>query len=212
MIRAALVIAVAGSAAAQDTLFSIQQTTEPDRYVVSAEFVGQLAAGVTRLDVAWSDVALQISGDAPISFDAWNPGYENVLDGGVRRADVGVNPAVFDATMLGTPAFNAFGGPMPDSSNPLRVVTFRYAGDPTALTAALVGQNSMVSDGDPAHPFGLPEFFQFSDGSAGSRTFEFNFLLGQFPAEDLRFFVPAPSAMLAAPAACILLRRRRVTG
>ena len=71
---APIVIAVAGSAAAQDSIFTVQETTEADRYVIFAEFQGTLPSGATRLDVAWSDIGLEISDDVPVTFDAWIPG------------------------------------------------------------------------------------------------------------------------------------------
>ncbi|MEO1534183.1 MAG: hypothetical protein AAFS11_01290 [Planctomycetota bacterium] len=210
---AAMAIALAGVSAtatlAQDTRFTIQQTTEADRYVLAAEFLGSLPAGATRLDVAWSDIGFELSGNAPITFDAWNPGYNNALEGGPRIADANANPAVFDATMLGTTTSGFFNGPTPDSSNPLLVATFTYSGAFGALSPSLIGQNSIVFEGNPAAPFGVVELYQSAQNQPGSRSFEFAFLPGQLPVEELRFFVPTPATLALAPLSLVAVRRRR---
>lgn len=208
MKTAAFALALAGSAAAQDAVFSIQETTDAGRYVVYAEFLGALPSGATRLDVVWGDVALEISGDAPITFDAWNPGYENFLSGSVVQADVAANPARFEASMFGTPTFDMFGGPAPDSSNPLLVATFMYAGSTAALRAQLDGQNAVLFEG-PGFPFGIVELYQTAQGTAGTRSFTFQIPFGQFPADQLDFFVPAPGAFAVAPLAFVAARRQR---
>ncbi|MEL7482988.1 MAG: hypothetical protein AAFN41_01420 [Planctomycetota bacterium] len=210
----ATAIALAGGAAsatlAQDTRFTVQETTEANRFVIAAEFLGSLPAGVTRLDVAWSDVNIELSGDAPITFDAWNPGYNNGLIGGPDRADAGVNPAGFTGVMFGTELSNIFNGPAPDSSNPLLAVSFTYGGSLAALDAKLVGQNSIVFTGGPlGAPFGFIEFYQNAQGVAGTRSFEFAFAPGRLPVEELDFFVPSPATLALAPIALAAARRRR---
>ncbi|MEO1535137.1 MAG: hypothetical protein AAFS11_06205 [Planctomycetota bacterium] len=210
---AATALALAGAAAtttlAQDARFTIQQTTEADRYVLGAEFLGSLPAGATRLDVAWSDVRVELSGDAPITFDAWNPGYNNAIDGGPTLADADANPAVFWATMLGTTGSGLLGGPVPDSSNPLLVATFTYSGTFGALDPRLVGQNTVVFEGDPAAPFGLVQRYQGPNDQPGERSFEFALVPGQLPVEEIGFFVPAPGTIALAPFALAATRRRR---
>ncbi|MEL7483725.1 MAG: hypothetical protein AAFN41_05150 [Planctomycetota bacterium] len=210
---AATAIALAGASAtallAQDARFTIQQTTEADRYVLAAEFLGSLPAGSTRLDVAWSDVHVELAGDAPITFDTWNPGYNNGLLGRPDRADAGANPAVFQATMFGIGLSTVFNGPVPDSSNPLLAVSFTYSGSPAALSMQLAGQNSVVFEGNPATPFGVIELYQSALNEPGTRSFEFAIAPGQLPVEEISFFVPAPATLALAPLCLMATHRRR---
>lgn len=204
-----IVLGAAGAAAGQDAVFTVQETTEADRYVVYATFFGSLPAGSTLLDVVWSDVDIVVAGDAPVTFDAWNPGYNNALTGGPTLTGNGTSTARFASTMFGTASVNIIGGPTPDSSNPLLAMTFRYAGSPGALSFQLDGQNSVVFEGNPAAPFGVIQLYQDAQGNPGNRSYREEFAFGEFPADQLNFFVPAPATVALAPVALLAAGRRR---
>lgn len=212
--HALLVCLVATPALAQDTVFSVRRTTDADRYVVLAELLSAVPPEAGRLDVVWSDASFLITGDAPVTFDAWNPGYRTQTFGDPIFSGAGTTAASFTGLMLGTGGANIFGEALPDDSNPLLVTSFEYQGDPSALTMELFGQNSIIFEDNPAEPFGDIRFYLDALGNPGTYTFGVQVLttLGTqpVPVEDIAFFVPTPgTAAVASLVALAAVARRR---
>ncbi len=205
-----LMILFAGSAGAQDATFVVQETTQDNLYVVFAQFLGSIPANSTSLDTAWADTRFRITGDAPITFQGFNPAYRSDLFGDPEYTGDGTTQAEFQAIMLGSAVAPLLGSSGPDSSNPLLAASFHYDGSPQSLGFSLFGQNSAIFEGDPSSPFGRFELYLDALGNPGSLSFNTSVWFGQFPVEQIDFFIPAPGTLALTPLALIAARRRRV--
>ncbi|MEL6497552.1 MAG: hypothetical protein AAF937_05915 [Planctomycetota bacterium] len=206
---ASLAIASAGSVAAQDARVTIQETTEAGRYVVIAEFLGQLPPSANSFDVVWSDASFRLTGDADITFDAWNPRYRSDSFGDPFLVQNGRPEATFTGFMASTFVAGVFGELPPDSSNPLLVASFLFDGAIASLGFELVSQNSVIFETGAADGLPMVELYQDAQGVAGTRTLEATIGFGQFPADELSFFVPGPGTLTITSMTLFAARRCR---
>ncbi|MEO1583566.1 MAG: hypothetical protein AAFR96_03210 [Planctomycetota bacterium] len=189
-------LAIAGSAstvAAQDLVVCVDDLDGDGRWVVTAEYFGALPAGTNAIGAIWADSSFTIGGDgSEITIDAAsaNPGYTSAIFG---------VPAISNgptATFVGLQPGGGLGAP--DASNPLSVLEFDYAGDASALTFELTGQNSALFTGNPLEPFGTIALYQDVNGEAGTLTF----------AVDIKIPAPASAALLGLGGLAAARRRR----
>ncbi len=184
-----LTIALAGSAAAQDTVFSVEFDITTNTGVIRAEFFGDFVLGATSLTMVWADACFQIAGDgiAPITFIDYNPAYDTSLGDAVVTNGT-------TASFVGNS--NSFFG-TPDPSNPPWVADFSYSGSPSELEFSLFGTNSILLDG-PNAPFGIVVLY-FGTG--------LDFTPYTWISEVV--IVPTPATLAVASYALIATRRRR---
>lgn len=163
------------------------------RWVVTAEFLGEIPAGATAIGALWADTNFTISGDgSDINIDAAsaNPGYTSAIFGA---------PSITNGSTAQFVGLQPGGGlGAPDASNPLSVVEFDYAGNPAALGFELTSQNTALFVGNPLEPFGTILTYLDVNGDAGSLSF------------DVVIKIPAPaSAALLGLGGLATARRRR---
>lgn len=184
---------VAASASAQDLIVTVDDLDGDGRWFVSAEFVSALPGATTAIGTVWSDTSFVIGGDgSDITIDA-------------ASANAGYTSAIFGAPVISNGANASFVAVMPaaplgapDSSNPLSVVEFDYAGNPGDLTFNLNGQNTGLFTGDPAQPFGTILGYLDVNNNPGELSFRVDIL------------IPAPaSAALLGFGGLAAVRRRR---
>ncbi|MEO1717902.1 MAG: hypothetical protein AAFR76_12405 [Planctomycetota bacterium] len=180
---AAFVGALAGCGSAQpDMLITVDNVSAAD-WTISAEILSP--PSFQAIVQVWADTSFELTGDgSAITIISYNPSYDTTLG----NAFVSNGPT---ATFIGNA--NSFFG-IPDSSNPLFVLDFTYAGGFEELELQLVGQNSALFDNFG----GSIDAYQFADGSPGNLTWDVQYI----PA-------PATLALALAPITLIASRRRR---
>ncbi|MEL6497301.1 MAG: PEP-CTERM sorting domain-containing protein [Planctomycetota bacterium] len=179
------VAGLASTATAQDLLICVDDLDGDGLWTITAEYIGTPPTPIVQ---AWADTSFALTGDgADITINNdFNTAYNTTL------GDAVISNNGDNATFVGNA--NAFFG-TPDASNPLFVATFNYAGDPTAINLALVGQNSVIFD---LPPFGDVQLYQDATGAAGPQTFA------------VEYKIPAPaSAALLGLGGLAAVRRRR---
>lgn len=185
MIRASLVVLVAGYASAQpDMLITVDNVSGAD-WRISAEFLTVPPNPIDGIGAQiWLDTSFDLTGDGePISITGYNPAYDTALG---------------DAQITNGPTASFVGNANPffgttDSSNPLFVIDFEYAGSFEAITLTLVGKNSA----NFVHPpLGDVRLYQDAGGNPGELTW------------DVRY-IPAPATLALAPFALVATCRRR---
>ncbi|MEO1583572.1 MAG: hypothetical protein AAFR96_03240 [Planctomycetota bacterium] len=191
---AAALLAAAGTGFGQsDTIFRVIPIDDAGRWAITAEMniTADLLGGATGVAIVWADTGFELTGDgSEITIDAAsaNPGYTSAIFG---SPDIANGPT---ATFVGVQPGGGLGSP--DSSNPLRVVEFDYAGDIASLGMRLVGQNNALFLGDPRKPLGDIRLYQDIDGNPGQLSFKI-------------IIVPVPATLAFAPIALVAARRRR---
>ena len=182
MIRSTLALLVTGSAAAQpDMLVTVEDFNGDGFWSLSAEFLSTPPSDIVQV---WADVDIVLRGDSPIWIGDINPSYFKAGLGGIT------NNGTEEVFFVGNA--NAFFG-TPDTSNPLSVLDFQYAGSVGALSLDFVGQNSAIFD---LAPFGDVRLYQDNLGNPGELSFEIR-------------IVPAPAAVSVAPVVLLAATRRR---
>lgn len=178
---AALTVLLTGSAGAQpDMRVTVEDFNGDGSWSITAEFLTTPPSPIVQL---WADASFRITGDgSDIAFTDYNPSYDTSLgDAVVTNGPV--------ASFVGNA--NAFFG-TPDSSNPLYVASFDYAGSINDLQLVLFGTNSAIFD---LPPFGDVRLYLGIDTLFGL-TFEVQ-------------IVPAPASLAVASLALAATRRRR---
>ncbi|MEL6796270.1 MAG: GC-type dockerin domain-anchored protein [Planctomycetota bacterium] len=138
--------ALASPALAQTLAISFEPTGEPNTYEMVGEFFGPFQVNLSQYFIddvrsVWADTHVRLTGDGPITVLDWNPTYDTQLGGPVITAN-GAAQIEFQGNT------NNFFSTL-DESNPLRVMRFRYEGSPSAFSAEMAGQNSLLLDGAP---------------------------------------------------------------
>jgi hypothetical protein len=186
---AALTIALANPATAQPDMRITVEPTGRDTsngpgWRVSAELLIDPPNPIIQI---WEQVDFTLSGDGShFQILSTNPSFDTSLS-----VPVTVNGPVARFTALTSPFL--FG--TPDSSNPLWMLDFAYAGDPAAIEMELIGENRAVFDNGT--PFGDIRLYQDQFGNPGELSYEI-------------VIIPAPATLaLLTPAAALLARHRR---
>ncbi|MEO0629538.1 MAG: hypothetical protein AAFY46_02280 [Planctomycetota bacterium] len=181
MPRTTLCLLVAGSATAQhDMLVTVEDFNGDDSWSITAEFLTTPPSPIVQL---WSIVQFELQGDgSDITFFGINSVFEKSSQGNVFNGPV----ASFFGSV--TPFFDR-----PDSSNPLAIVNFDYAGNISSLDMTLIGQNAAVFE---LEPFGDFRQYQNTQGDPGELTY------------DIRI-IPAPASFALIPLALAATRRGR---
>ena len=202
----AATLSLTSGIAAQDMVVEIRTTTDPELYVIQAIYNGALPAGTTAIGALWADSSFTLSGDAPIRYVGFNPGYRSSLFGDPVIIGDGTDSTSFAGIQPPEPLG------APDGSNPLLVTAFRYSGSILSLGMDFVGQNSAFFVGNPDEPFGTFQLYQFANGDPGQLSFRIDFpRLNQVPLDPsvIDFFVPTPATLALAPVALVAAHRRR---
>ncbi|MEL6497550.1 MAG: hypothetical protein AAF937_05905 [Planctomycetota bacterium] len=181
MTRTAIALLAAGTASAQPDMLITVNNVSGDSWTVSAELL--TTPTFLPLIQLWADASFSLTGDGSfITITDYNASYDTTLG----NALVTNGPV---ASFIGNS--NSFFG-VPDSSNPLFVLDFTYAGRLDALELALVGQNSAVFKSFSGDVL----LYQDASGNAGQLTW------------DVRY-IPAPATLALAPLGLAAVRRRR---
>ncbi|MEO1535139.1 MAG: hypothetical protein AAFS11_06215 [Planctomycetota bacterium] len=182
MVRASLVVLVAGTASAQPDMLITVDNVAGDDWSISAEFLSSLPGPLVQL---WIDASFELTGDgSTIAFTEYNPAYDTTLG----PAQVVNGPT---ASFIGNS--NAFFG-TPDPSNPLFVANFDYDGAFDDIRLTLVGQNSFFAEGGGFD--GIFRLYQDAQGNPGELTWDV-------------VYIPAPGSLALAPVALMATRRSR---
>ena len=191
-----ILLAVSGSASAQDTIFTVEFDVTTDTGEIRAEYFGDLPGATTSIGTVWSDTSFELRADGAFNINTGdnNPGYfSDIIDGPAITGQ-----STDRLTFVGVQAIPPLGAP--DTSNPLRVTGFSYDGSASSLEMELFGQNSALFVGDPSDPFGTILLYVTVDPPAGVHplTWRVDVLI-----------VPVPGTLSFASMAIVAATRRR---
>ncbi len=188
----AITIMLAGSASAQDTIFTVEFDVTTDTGEIRAEYFSDLPGATTAIGAVWSDTSFRLTGDGPIDILDYNPGYSSPI---FQDPDID-GRGTEDLTFVGVQPASPLG--TPDPSNPLWVADFSYQGSSDQLRMELFGQNTALFLGDPLSPFGTILRYIGVQTPPPELTWRIDIVI-----------IPAPAALGVAPIVLVAARRRR---
>ncbi|MEL6796869.1 MAG: hypothetical protein AAFO89_08600 [Planctomycetota bacterium] len=170
-----------GQASAQPDMLITVDNVKADEWTISAELL--TTPTFLPLVQLWADASFSLTGDGSfITINDYNPSYDTTLG----NAAVTNGPV---ASFVGNT--NSFFG-VPDSSNPLLILDFTYAGDFDSLELQLIGQNSALFESFSGDLL----LYQDAQGNPGNLTWDVQ-------------YIPAPGTIAIASLALAATHRRR---